>query len=303
MPSTLEFCLDIYPDNDTEVIFDGARLESVDPAGLCLLAAVSKEIAERGQRVLVENLRPNLATYLDRMDVFREAGVELVGPYVRHDRRDALVEVCRLGDVNEVDGVSFRLASALTGLVDRPQDFVAPQERQARFLDYVINELLLNALTHGRKQGYSWASVWVAAQYYPQKDRVILCVLDNGAGFYQTLRRRGDLNVIDDISAIHAAMTPGVSCNPDVGILNDTANLGIGLSRSKDITLHADGAFRAVTGSGYGKYRPHHELVTSMDISWNGSLVWAAIPRERLRGLDFHEILGTQEMHPGLIFH
>ena len=83
---------------DDAVLLDARALRFADPFGMAILGATFYMLQQRGQTVRVSSLTEAMSGYLQRMDVF--AGVELLACApargLRHDRRDALVELTRL---------------------------------------------------------------------------------------------------------------------------------------------------------------------------------------------------------------
>ncbi len=56
--------------------------------------------------------------------------------------------------------------------------------------------------------------IWIAAQYWPTKNRVEIAILDEGIGLLSSLKRNPKLSVDSDENALLIALQPGISGVP-----------------------------------------------------------------------------------------
>lgn len=91
----------------------------------------------------------------------------------------------------------MRLATLLTR-----QDSGAVYET----LSYSLREVFRNVLEHSRAE-----AIWYAAQHWPETSKVELCILDEGIGIAQSLRRNPHLAIHTDQDALDLALLPGIS--------------------------------------------------------------------------------------------
>lgn len=299
-------CWKICLSNDS-IDIDATQLKFVDPFGMALLAATFHKMRQANGMVRVHNLNMQLAGYMSRMDVFQ--GVELVGSTQthgqRHDRSDALVEVTRLEQQRDVERTAQRLAASLVGKMpveDRnqlPDEMTGYTEsnRLEEPLQYVLNELLENALTHARRAvGCVDARVWVSSQYYPTKDLVRLGIVDNGCGFLATLRGHQSLTEETDLAAILAALQPRVSCNRDLKFNSDSVNQGVGLTTTRRIAESAGG--HLLIASGNAIHSPTASIHLSNGAKWQGVAIALECKRKKLPEIRFRDLLPLLDMPP-----
>jgi len=286
--------------SDGDAVVDAAGLRFADPFGLAMLGATFHMIRDQGRAVGVRGLSFNMAGYLSRMDVFK--GVNLIdcAPRAtgRHDRSDALVELTRLDNQSGVDDLAYRLAKALVGSIP-DLDPAEPSDEMTGFtafdrlvepLQYALSELLENAMTHARRQGYRDASVWVACQYYSRNGLIRLGVVDNGCGFLATLRSHPELRRETHHEAILTALRPRISCNRDLRLGTDSVNQGVGLTTTCRIAEHAGG--RLVIVSGDAIHSTNAESGTFTDsAAWQGVAIALECRRDRLPDIRFRELL------------
>lgn len=286
------------------MVIDASGLKFADPFGLTLLGASFHELNGWGQRVIVRGLSADVGGYLQRMDLF--TGVELrdCAPVTmrRHNRQDALVELTCILDKDAANDAARRLTSALVGAVPGVDRNEAPDlmtgltqtDRLGMPIQYVLSELLENALTHARRAGHQRARVWVAGQYYPTQDVVRLAVTDNGCGFLETLRSHPNLKRKTHRDAILTAMQARISCNRDLGVREDTENQGVGLTMVVRIVRSTGGKALIVSGDAY-----HDPAMTGGLLPegafWQGVAISLELRRDRLGDIRIAELLPALE--------
>ena len=174
----------------------------------------------------------------------------------------------------------------------------APEfEHQKGLIQYVLSELLNNALTHAQRHGFKGkARVWTAAQYYPSSDKVRLAVADTGCGLLATLKGHPQLHSDTHFAAISAALQPRISCNRNLGVREDTVNEGIGLTTVHRIVDRCVGDMLVLTGNAYQR-RSGGGLLPS-NAAWQGVAIVVEIRRESLRGVRIADLLPLADAVP-----
>ncbi|TCV81280.1 ATP-binding protein [Sulfurirhabdus autotrophica] len=291
---TISVCQEIMKSVGVAEI-NAVHLKFIDPFGMAMLGACFDEARRQGRVIRIHHLSPGLSGYLQRMDVF--TGIELVDCTMkngtRQDRSDALVELTQLCDRAEVGNAAHRLAKAMIGRAD-PDDMpdemtgYTAYERLVEPLQYALNELLENALTHARR-GNKNACVWVASQHYPNKNLIRLGVVDNGCGFLESLRAHTKLQREHHLDAILLALQPRVSCNRDLGLLADSVNQGVGLTTSCRIAEHAGG--RMILASGNAMHSTSGYSGESTGAYWQGVGVAMEVNRSKLADVHVKDLL------------
>lgn len=284
-----------------DITVDASVLCFVDPFALTLLGSSFRQLRGRGLTVRVSGLSTDLQGYLSRMDLFR--GVEVLGrgsnSSQRRNRADSLVELTHVETRAEVGPTSHRLACALVGSIpdvnpnEEPDEMTGfrTSDRLEGPIQYALNELLENALTHAKGHGFQNVCVSVAGQYYPRRKRVQLAVSDNGCGFLSSLRQHPELHGETHQQAILLGLRPRVSCNRDLGIFDDTANEGVGLTTAVRIAERTGGKAIVLSGDFM------HDTVTSSsgqlpeNIFWQGVAVVLEFHRDQLQNVRLRDLL------------
>lgn len=294
-------CQQILGNTDDYVEIDAKNLRFTDPFGIALLGSCFYEAKSHGRNIRVYNLNSNLSGYLQRMDLFD--GIELINCTpengVRQNRGDSLLELTMLSNHSEVGNVSHRLAEAIIGRSGDIDPNEAEDEmtgfnlfsRLVEPLQYALNELLENSLTHACRSGNANASVWIASQYYRSNGKIRLGVVDNGCGFLESLRNHESLHNKRHLDAILLALQPRISCNRDLGLRSDTVNQGVGLTTSCRIVEHAGGRMVLISGNAM-----HDTFETSRESAddschWQGVGIAIECRRSRLADVRFRELL------------
>ena len=293
-------CQQILKSTDNYIEINAENLMFADPFGIALLGTCFHEVISRGQYIRVYNLNSNLSSYLQRMDLFNH--IELINcPHAsgtRHNRSDSLVELTMLSRHSDVGNVAHRLANAIVGSFgdvdpNEPEDEMSGFNLFARLaepLQYALNELLENSLTHARRAGYANASVWIASQYYQSSGLIRIGVVDNGCGFLESLRTHTALENKRHLDAILLALRPRISCNRELGLRSDSINQGVGLTTSCRIVEHVGGRMVIVSGDSVhdtsGISRKSDD-----DSYWQGVGIAIECARSRLADVRFRELL------------
>lgn len=300
LPDAMEFCGKIGADAGNDIVCDATALEFVDPIGLCLLAATCHQLARAGKRLRLENVPPAIADYLARMDLFKACGIEYRESFTRHDRRTDLVEICVADKAADGEQLASKIVTTLVGATPDYKPHAKPDEMTGYLphdylhkpLHYIFSELLENALTHAKRAGYKDARAWVAAQYYPGKDRIRLAVLDNGCGLLRSLERHPSLPEKSHAAATQIAFEPRVTCNPDLEIRpNETANQGMGLTVVREIAARGSGILRLVSGDALAEQKGNSRLRTYRVTPWQGVVLAMEFKRDLLRQVNVGQII------------
>lgn len=301
--ATIDLCQQIISSTE-DVQIDASQLRFVDPFGLALLGATFHHTAQTGNKVFLSGLNTGVGTYLNRMDVF--TGIEIEDQNLpsqhRYNRQDSLVELKCLNRATEIDNAAQQLAYSIVGkfpnidLNESPDEMTGftTFERLAEPIQYILSELLENALTHARRQGHLDAKVWVAAQFYPSSGLIRLGVVDNGCGFLKSLHSHPELHSQSHHVAILTALKPRISCNRDLGLNNGSVNQGVGLTTALRIAEHTDGEMLIVSGNAYHN-SSRKSGTWSDDSCWQGVAMAIECKRSRLADVSYRELLPKLE--------
>ena len=311
--SNLLACLgvaDALVRNTNDVIpVDASDLRFIDPFALTLLAAACERVGQAGRMIDVIALNPMHGGYLERMDLFRQPWIRrsaVVPADTRHDQRANLVELKRLTEEREVDSTAISLASAVLGWIpglDRnaPLDDMTGRNDWDRTLEplcHTFTELLQNAVTHARRDGYRDASVWVTAQYMKRSDRIHIGIVDTGCGFLGSLRNHPRLTTPSNEAAILLALQPRISCNRDFSLTGDATNAGIGLTTTYRIVRAASGRMVIVSGSGVVQIEsgrdPH--AAEAQGLSWQGAAIGIELARSAMIDIDIRTLMPPRDI-------
>jgi hypothetical protein len=224
------------------VCLDLRRLRFVVPTFLLRLRTFIDWHRARGREVTV--LCPtsvNVNHYLARMRIHADlpsGTFQGLREVAEHDRSDVLIPITRLYELPEVDYFVDDLSPVVNAHVDQIAAVGQP------FL-LAVSELSQNGVEHGR----SASGCYVAAQRYPSRSSLALCIADLGGGIPEHLRREYP-DISDDALAIEKAMREGVS-----GTGN--SDRGYGLPQVMEEVMKSASVPWATLNirSGYGSYR------------------------------------------------
>jgi hypothetical protein len=126
----------------------------------------------------------------------------------------------------------------------------------------------------------------LCAQYWPEKNKVSLAILDRGIGLRQSLAQNPHLSVLNDIDAVKLAILPGISGKAYQGAkIDDTniwANSGYGLYMTSQI-CKLGGSFILTSGSKGIFLSEKHERL--FDIRSQGTALNLTLNTDKLESL------------------
>lgn len=277
---------------DCEIELDLSALRFIDPLGLCLVKHWFEELQIRGVKITLSQWSLSIESFLRRVDLFEGLDnlhfTDRTSQNGRNELDGQLVELQSLREESEIQKAASKIARSIVhGLpnVSSEDDGMtaSPQEKLERNLEYVFSEILLNALDHGKSRGYAHSHTNISAQYYPKSDCLDIAIVDNGCGLLQTLQQHSRME--EDLThskAIFIALEPGVSCNRDVGMREDTINQGVGLTVSCRLAFEAGGHCGIFSGSNW-KIVNRNGVVRDQEIvPWQGTGVFFRFPKSGL---------------------
>lgn len=281
-----------------------SELRFIEPSGIAFLAAGLDNLLQQNKEVYFHFLSHSLASYLDRMDFFHlipVQGVDLPNTRQRKNLQGTLCELKCLTEEHQAEAAIATFSEAITGRMNlSTTDDIAP--RVERSIHYALSELVLNSLTHAKKDGRHNAKVWIAAQYYPQIKKVKAAVVDNGCGFLRSLN--GNHAAVSQspthTTALSEALKERVSCNRKYINIGLSTNQGIGLTVTDRMIRQACGSIVISSGDAiYADfpYNPQkrHERITSHEAPWQGVGIAFDLPRDGLLKINIPDLLPATE--------
>jgi len=271
-----------------KVEIDFSDLRRVTPAGLtALVAAVVRWRRERRQVELCGLRECPILEYLQRMDVLKACGVEMVEKFVRHESKGRFVPV-KLVDV-DVTELGRQMAGCLA---PGGEDYDHPMAGLYDFSNYVITEIANNARQHSAGLGYA------AAQLTRAEAMVRIALADNGIGILRSLQlvEFPGSDRMNDTDAIQKALEPRVSSKPG------DPNEGVGLTLVANLTRLAEGWLIIVSGTGVVSISRDGKIVPGVlpDAGrYHGTLVGGIFPQDTTH--DFAGLIDRAKVEAGLL--
>lgn len=288
-----------------KIVIQATNLVFADPLGVSLLGTSIQSAREKNSSVSISGLNSNISSYLDRVNLFN--GINLIDcdhrkKINRRDQSASMVELTQVTCPAEVDSASNSLAVSLLGKLGldphAPLDDMTCSNAYEDVLGnirYALSELLENALTHARRNGFDTASVWVASQYYPKPQSFRLGIVDNGCGFLGSLRNHEGLTEKTHMAATMLAIEPFISCNRELGVNGvDSVNQGVGLTTTRNIIREAGGDMLLTSGNCFHLLRSNRAYTLSNNVTWQGVAIGIVCRRNALSGIRYSDLLPKQ---------
>jgi anti-sigma regulatory factor (Ser/Thr protein kinase) len=248
----------------TPVVFDMKLVQWTEPVGIVGLACLIEGQRRIGREVHLDHNECAIAGYWDRMGFFREVGHPgPVSQNASHPPAGRFAEVRKIHRIDDVDGLAEEIISCLN---------VEEGEEEWHIVLHIVTEALNNVCQHSGTHGFC------AAQYWPSKDRLQICIGDCGVGLKHALTRFGP---DDDAAALDLALQVGVTGRPPNFNQPGMRNRGVGLSCIDRLTSANQG--RIDLWSGLGRRSTSSPSAYNSNIQWTGTLLMANMRRNGAR--------------------
>jgi anti-anti-sigma regulatory factor len=150
--------------NEGAFTFCFSRVDFIDPIGICLLASLFEDIADKNIGISLINLKLNIESYLTRMSFFTHFNkinyLDNTSHYRKNDKSKDLIELRKISDINKVGGVSAQLSKVVLGQIpdisndDDPDGMIASEaERLSDNLEYVFWRDFIECSRPWKKEG------------------------------------------------------------------------------------------------------------------------------------------------------
>ena len=170
------------------------------------------------------------------------------------------VPLRRVNSKREVD----KTAREIVRIMDLKKEVPDLDQDDIQFFEYIIAELLDNAVDHGR----SFAVC--CAQKFPNIREIEIVSVDRGVGFYKTISR--SYSVTNDAEAIELAVQKGVTGSGMKVYEHSPKNAGYGLYVISHMMRDSDGKMWIISGKAYYDVI-NNRCYTLHKNPWQGSII------------------------------
>ncbi|MCF6245045.1 MAG: ATP-binding protein [Sulfurovum sp.] len=145
----------------------------------------------------------------------------------------------------------------------------------SEYLRYLVSEMMDNVVSHAQ----SHCGGYITAQYYPQKKKVQVVIIDNGLGLKQTLSHKYPLE--NESDAISKALEEKVTGSNVFSIYNNVPkHAGLGLFFLTKIIQETDGKLFIVSNNTI--YHLKDNSFTELQTSFNGTIICFEIEVDKI---------------------
>jgi anti-sigma regulatory factor (Ser/Thr protein kinase) len=199
----------------------------VHPAVLCMMAALGKPIKPENITCKIE---ARSGHYLARMGLFNFFGIDSGMKMEEHEPAGRFIPLTQIKTSDDLS----KFLTEMVPLLHLDPVYVEP-------IQYTISELVRNVLEHAQSE----EGAIVCAQYFKKSNTIRIGIVDTGIGIKESINAAHP--VVDDLSAIRKALTPGVTgTTPNPG--GSEQNAGAGLFFIKTIAYVNRDPFLIYTG-------------------------------------------------------
>ena len=238
-----------FKETPEQISVDFAKAKFYIPGAFVALIAVIRHWLNLKVKVFFLNHDTcEMYRYLQRMDFFRECGLNFPEHFTRHSESGKFVPIKQIGltGSNPISQISRNVADCLAPDLKGSSD---PEVTGFYdFLEYAISELALNVTQHSQGQGF------ICAQYTPDSQLARIGICDNGIGIRNSFETSGSPHFesgMTDKDALLRALQPQVSSKNHLrSAWNEVVNAGVGLTILQKLTESYQGHFVICSGNG-----------------------------------------------------
>ncbi|WP_417908885.1 hypothetical protein [Candidatus Electronema sp. PJ] len=248
--SLFEFICSIGDISDAEHIqVDFQNVSYYVPAAIVSLLTRFHRWLAQGKKVTIKNHSTCSAyAYLQRMDFFKQCGLELEENFQRHPAAGRFVPVREI--TNNTDALATEIATCMEPDQAKLDD--VEQTGLFDYFEYSITELGNNCIQHSSCANFK-SKAFAHAQYAQSGDNVRVAIADCGIGIRNSFKGSDYYSSeLDDIGAIKKALEPNVSCSSKRHYAwGASPNMGVGLTLLWDTVKKLKGEFIIISGEGF----------------------------------------------------
>jgi len=174
---------------------------------------------------------------------------------------------------NEIDSI----AKDVTDKIIQNAHNLTTEDRKdlSEYLHYLVSEMMDNVVSHAQSR----CGGYITAQYYPQKKKVQVVIIDNGLGLKQTLSHKYPLETESD--AISKALEKEVTGSNSFSIYNNIPkHAGLGLFFLTSIIRETAGKLLLVSNNTI--YRSENDVFQELNTHFKGTIVCFEIEIDKI---------------------
>lgn len=227
----------------------------VNPTILALLAAFVEKLRRRHDvQVKCINMHDDNIDYISRMDFFSEVRFDYEEYFTRREGTGRFIPITRITAENR-----HHLTDELTHIIRTRWGAIHPSVVAS--LDWTICEIFDNIFNHSQTK----IDGFVVAQYYPNKDRIDMVVIDGGIGIPRRLKQRAEYSELTGPEALELCVEKDVTVDPET-------NKGAGLFYTKRI-VEENGGMLIINSSGAQVQVNRARKRATKGPKWTGTIV------------------------------
>ena len=217
---------------------------------LCIVAAVNTA-RNKGKTVRIDC--DTNVTYLQRINFYKESGIEYNESFSRHESSGRLVEISHMTKETSNETV--------TQIIKILEEQMPLSENLIQCLNYCFWEVIDNIHEHA----VSLIGGYAVAQYYPSIKEIEIVIVDTGRGIFNSLRE----------NPIYASFTEkeAIECCIKQGYTRGNAGRGNGLFHTTKFIQENQGTFRLYSGNYEIHIDPQGQKTMEVP-HWQGTMIY-----------------------------
>lgn len=294
LPAFVAHLLDAKAGNPERIVLDFERIKFYIPAAIVTTLALVKHWVGTGQKVTFRNHSSNpVCGYLQRIDFFKQVGLELPETGQRQDSKGRFVPI---EEISAAAGHPDTIASKLAEVV-APGGFMLNEAFP--LMQYAAGEIVTNCKQHAKGIGFT------SGQFVESTDWARIAIADCGRGILKSFEENESPHYklgMSHMEAITAALQPRVSSTTHLPhAYGSSPNKGVGLSMVTEMTSASFGHMIVISGDSWAHKDGRRDTAfgkLNTGLVYPGTIVAASFLRGQIG--NYAEILTSAKAKLGL---
>ena len=266
--------------DDINIYFDNVNF--IDISSLAIVCNWIKKITENNNviKLKVNDSDAQCISYVSRMDFFKIIGYNYKEEFKRHSAEGKFlpIEIFEKYDTQLITKIINILRNTFKFTKDDPVLYM---------LDYSVNELLENIDRHSETKNHST----IVVQSYPSKHKLDFCIIDNGIGIPNSLRKTQKYKKWTDEECILNSTKRNIRTEENNG-------QGNGLHIMKNFVKSTKGSFSIFSDCSVYKYDAENNIdkTHKIDGFWQGTIIKISVNTNH--SVNINDILENPNYEP-----
>lgn len=194
----IDACYNHFESN--RIIVDFSSCGYISPSSLAVLVSYLSDKKLKSIDLHIDiNPSPNIDTYISRMDFYNLLEIERMESFMRHDEHGRFIPIKNINYK-----MNYELQEEIMTILNNKCKL---SKEMYYTMDWAFNELLDNIIEHAESD----TGGYFAAQVYSNTKRIEMCIVDNGIGIPNSLKKNPKYQEYEEYDCMVCSLNKGAT--------------------------------------------------------------------------------------------